>query len=311
MGKKILLTYAWLVFFLFSYQVCPQINSNNSYFPLVVGNTWIYQTKDKVRTDTITVIKTQYVKGILYYAVKDFSAFYLWYRMENNKLFIVDTAAFQLDSTNIKEYLLYNFTTDIGSKWDIPLKDSHLSCSYGAAIELKSHKETVNSPAGIFNNCSYFLRTSMCFFGIHSEEKFANGIGKVFYTVEGFESPPQNYYLVSYDLVTGINEQSIVDGYKLGQNYPNPFNPFTTIKYSIGEKTIHDYQAKNLFSSLQLVSIKIYDLLGREVASLVNEEKLPGHYEIIFDGSHLTSGVYFYQLKINTNVMAKKMISLK
>src|SRR5690606_35085199 len=69
--------------------------------------------------------------------------------------------------------------------------------------------------------------------------------------------------------------------FSLSQNYPNPFNPITTIKYSVGSR--------------QLATIKVYDVLGREVATLVNEEKQPGVYEVEFDGSKLTSGTYFYR----------------
>ena len=70
------------------------------------------------------------------------------------------------------------------------------------------------------------------------------------------------------------------------QNYPNPFNPTTTIQYSI----------PNVASgfSLSKVQLKIYDLLGREVVELVNENQSAGNYEVKFDASNLTSGIYFY-----------------
>ncbi|MDX1702350.1 MAG: 5'-nucleotidase C-terminal domain-containing protein, partial [Melioribacteraceae bacterium] len=71
--------------------------------------------------------------------------------------------------------------------------------------------------------------------------------------------------------------------YALEQNYPNPFNPATTIKYSIPE-------AGN-------VELKVYDIIGNEIATLVNETKTPGSYEIIFDASKLASGVYIYSIK--------------
>lgn len=75
---------------------------------------------------------------------------------------------------------------------------------------------------------------------------------------------------------------SAVAEFALEQNYPNPFNPTTIIQYSL--------------SDMQFVSLKVYDILGREVATLVNEEKPAGRYEVEFDGSGLTSGVYFYRL---------------
>ncbi len=73
------------------------------------------------------------------------------------------------------------------------------------------------------------------------------------------------------------------------QNYPNPFNPSTIIKYSIPAPP-------NLPKREALVQLKVYDILGNEVATLVNKEEPAGNYEINFDGSNLASGVYFYKL---------------
>jgi hypothetical protein len=81
------------------------------------------------------------------------------------------------------------------------------------------------------------------------------------------------------------------------QNYPNPFNPRTTIIYSIPQKSF--------------VSITVYDILGKEISELVNEEKLPGSYEVQFDGSRLSSGVYFYRLHAGNIFKTKKLMLLK
>lgn len=85
--------------------------------------------------------------------------------------------------------------------------------------------------------------------------------------------------------------------FSLSQNYPNPFNPVTLIQYQIPEK--------------QFVTLKIYDALGVEVASLVNEEKEAGIYEVSFDASALTSGVYFYTLQSGSYMQTNKMLLLK
>lgn len=84
---------------------------------------------------------------------------------------------------------------------------------------------------------------------------------------------------------------------KLGQNYPNPFNPVTKIGFKV--------------SVSGFVSLKVFDLLGREVKTLVNEQKSPGTYEVNFDGSKLSSGVYFYQLAAPGVNQIKKMIVAK
>ncbi len=89
--------------------------------------------------------------------------------------------------------------------------------------------------------------------------------------------------------------------FELSQNYPNPFNPTTSIKYEV--------------SSITNVRLAVYDILGREVAILINEEKLPGRYEIKFDGTGLASGLYFYRITANSPVggysSIKKMLLLK
>ena len=83
----------------------------------------------------------------------------------------------------------------------------------------------------------------------------------------------------------------------LYDNYPNPFNPVTTFKYGIPERT--------------LVELRIYDILGREVELLVNEEQDSGYYEINFNANNLSGGIYLYQLKAGNFIKTKKMILLK
>jgi len=105
------------------------------------------------------------------------------------------------------------------------------------------------------------------------------------------------------EIPTSINKNEIKmpDTFRLHQNYPNPFNPTTTIKYSI----------PLVEAKFVPTTIKIYDVLGREVATLVNENKPAGVYEIIFDAFNLPSGVYYYQLKVNDFVETKKLILMK
>ena len=94
------------------------------------------------------------------------------------------------------------------------------------------------------------------------------------------------------------NEKSLpLDKFNLFQNYPNPFNPATNIAF--------------LISNSSFVTLKVYDIIGNEVATLMNEEKTAGEYEVHFDASKLASGIYFYQLKAGSFVQTKKMILLK
>jgi photosystem II stability/assembly factor-like uncharacterized protein len=100
--------------------------------------------------------------------------------------------------------------------------------------------------------------------------------------------------------VTIVKEEETFEvpaDFVLYQNYPNPFNPTTTITFQISEPGF--------------VSLKVYNVLGNEVVTLINEEKAPGKYEIKFDGSHLSSGIYFYKLQSGKFGETKKMLFLK
>jgi len=85
--------------------------------------------------------------------------------------------------------------------------------------------------------------------------------------------------------------------FMLYQNYPNPFNPSTEIKFTIPERAI--------------VTLKVYDILGKEVAILVNGEQTAGSHSIVFDASHLSSGTYIYRLSAGDKIQVKKMVLLK
>ena len=100
------------------------------------------------------------------------------------------------------------------------------------------------------------------------------------------------------DVATGIENISVAPTtYSLSQNYPNPFNPNTKIQFSITKEAF--------------VTLKVYDMLGREVETLVNGEKGSGTYEVSFDASTLSSGVYFYTINAKDFNKVKKMILLR
>jgi photosystem II stability/assembly factor-like uncharacterized protein len=96
---------------------------------------------------------------------------------------------------------------------------------------------------------------------------------------------------------TGVDEHNFISTYNLEQNYPNPFNPSTVISYRLPVTSN--------------VTLKVYDVLGNEIATLVNEELSVGEYEVEFSATGLTSGIYFYQLKAGQFSETKKMVLLK
>jgi hypothetical protein len=113
-------------------------------------------------------------------------------------------------------------------------------------------------------------------------------------------------------------DNTISYAFELFQNYPNPFNPETTINYSVPSSEIasmarqsYDITSVNSLPHNYNVILKIYDVMGCEVKTLVNEPMQPGNYSISFDASHLSSGVYYYQLKISDFIQTKKMVLMK
>ena len=107
--------------------------------------------------------------------------------------------------------------------------------------------------------------------------------------------------LVKKDIVTSVKDDHRQDlgpgDFVLSQNYPNPFNPTTTIDYSIPKSGF--------------VKLKVYNLLGQQVADLFNGNERAGKHHVVFDASKLASGVYYYKLESNNNVLVKKMLLLK
>ena len=111
-------------------------------------------------------------------------------------------------------------------------------------------------------------------------------------------------------LVTDVEENKPTSPteFSLAQNYPNPFNPTTKIKYSIPSTGTSSLSTSG---GMKFIQLKVYDILGNEVATLVNEEKPAGEYEVEFNASKLPSGIYFYRLKAGNFIQTKKMILIK
>ena len=122
------------------------------------------------------------------------------------------------------------------------------------------------------------------------------------YTVNaGFKNPSKKWGTTSAVInITGIDEKLIglnPKNFALYSNYPNPFNPSTKIRYAISQTTF--------------TSLKLYSILGQEVATLINEEKTPGVYEVNFDATNLSSGTYIYKFQSGSFVQTSIMILLK
>jgi len=158
-------------------------------------------------------------------------------------------------------------------------------------ILLNNETNTINYSVDIELDSTLMKNDYDYFYGIYAVDK---GIVR-----ENSLSPDSGFYKLIYDTTATLVPQSEPEvlTYYLKQNYPNPFNPTTSIQYAIIKR--------------QWVTLKVFDLLGNELATLLDEEKPAGNYKITFNGAGLSSGIYFYRLKAGSFIQTKKMILLK
>ncbi|GAB6283556.1 MAG: hypothetical protein STSR0008_23320 [Ignavibacterium sp.] len=135
--------------------------------------------------------------------------------------------------------------------------------------------------------------------------------GKYYYHLKQIDTDGSYEYSETIEVnwtsgVTDVNDsKSLPNEFALSQNYPNPFNPSTVIKYTITASPISSPKERTF------VRLVVYDILGNEISTLVNEEKPAGEYEVEFNGKGLSSGMYFYKIEAGNFVQVKKMIMLK
>jgi hypothetical protein len=261
-----------------------------------LGSEWEFYSDFDPHSDII--VDTLRSNGILYYGFsRSMSETDYWLREKNNRVYCLNEA-------DITEFLLFDFTIDIGDSIELP---SGYECSFREKIFLVNKSDTVVTPAGTFYNCYHFKHQKNCYdAGIH-DSWFAKGVGKVKYVAE-YIVGTTGFFLSKYSTITSTDESysnNIDNSFRLFQNYPNPFNPSTKIEYTLPS-------AKAEYN----VSLKIYNLLGQLVCVLVNTSQIAGTYIVVWDsrdskGNKMPSGIYFYVLKAGNVKITKKMLLLK
>jgi photosystem II stability/assembly factor-like uncharacterized protein len=239
-------------------------------------------------------------------------------------------------------------TTDGGSNWNVQFQDSvtgidvmavqFVNENTGFALGNKSYNKTVyfrTSNSGVnWDTITYNHMKSVCLFFINQNTGWIAGepspdSSSIAYTSNGGSNwtLQNNYFYIGVrnlffiDNLTGwatiytpgsilktVNggithisnyKNEEISNYTLYQNYPNPFNPVTKIKFEIAAHSVGQ------------TFLSVYDLLGREIETLVNEPLQPGTYEVTFNGGNYSSGIYFYQLRANDFIGTKKLVLLK
>lgn len=191
---------------------------------------------------------------------------------------------------------LYSYTGTGGSNWSWSSSAGLQKADNGGRSELSIPLRTL-FPNGIKNNIKFIFQTNMV----------ASPYSLMDIAPNNYKTQSYTYQIISVTDVKQNENKSV--SYYLGQNYPNPFNPSTTISYIIpltGNSLINQNG-----HGIGQVTLKVYDILGRLVSTLVNEQKSPGSYKVVFNAVNLPSGIYFYKLSAGDFVDTKKMIFLK
>ena len=236
-----------------------------------------------------------------------------------------DSATIFTNSSGIAQYCYegpnYGIDTIIGKSEKLT-DTSIIIRDFPTPVELASFTSSVSgrdvilswTTSSEINNSGFEVEKSSVKFQMSNEWSkvgFVQGIGNseavnnYEFTEKGLNTGKYKYRLKQIDFngnfkyyeLTGEVNIGIPDKYELSQNYPNPFNPVTNLEFGI--------------SKLGFVSLKIYDVIGRELVTLVNEIKEPGYYKIKFNGSNLASGVYFYRMTAGEFIAVKKFVVLK
>lgn len=265
--------------------------------PLKLGNSWIHEYSSYYQKQTI-IDTNVVIDSLTYYRIKIQSTFamegYSEYVRLNTDSFYVWRQCPQ--PGNCYEEPYYKQNVMLGEHWVHP-EDSNSSVTvinvfpsdvFGQEVQVKVLKYI---GAGGLTEIDRFWAEE------YGELTSVDFDGEVLSSLNGCIIDGIAYGDTSFYVVSVQDENALIEDYNLYQNYPNPFNPTTTISFSTPRAG--------------LVSLKVFDILGKEVATLVNERKIAGSYSVDFDASDLPSGIYVYKLTSGKFSDAKKLILLK
>ncbi len=275
-----------------------------NYYPLQVGNVWVYDGTTWNFPNSETYQFTRKVNDMILKPNQK-----IYFEVEESIVGSGYSRKFyeRVDTQNVRVYRYDEDSVQSGQEYLI----DNLRASVGDSI--KSYRFETNVPAAMID----FYDTTI--FGLDKGSKTYESVSLTSYQyqlVQGFGlTYIQNGYDFGWDsrnlkgavingivygdtTLTGIEDEiQPVNTFSLSQNYPNPFNPVTKIGYSLGK--------------YGPVTIKVYDVLGKEIITLLNSEKPAGIYSVKFDGSNLASGIYYYQMRSGDFIQTKKLLLLK
>jgi hypothetical protein len=320
--KRFLLFYSVYILLLVSENALAQVAADY-YLPLRVGNYLEFYRQGTqpgwgTRTTLYTIEGSDSISGQLYFREKGmewpsndpsniniFHVFWLRKDLAGDILIGAIGAMGSIDgywSSNLDSATIYNPPGSYFTKQSVVPGYSTKYSLEGYTWEdtTMSNTETVQVPAGTFTNCiksREIKRNTSSGAVIYLDYYYyAQGIGKVMSVRENEATD----VLVRYNAVTSVevkNELAVPTGFSLCQNYPNPFNPSTTISFGLPSRSF--------------VSLKVLDVIGREVATIVSEELQAGNHSRQWHAVNMTSGIYFFRMQAGYFTETKKLLLLK
>jgi hypothetical protein len=312
--KKILL-YSVLLIFCFTFNVNiilgETLNDTASakYFPLAVGNKYVYLVEDIPIPTTsyrikATITKDTLIEGKKYFYFSNPSFFNnCWIRYDSLTGCILSYSLTGVCSPYISDKIVDSLASKINNICTGCFFSfyNYRRCEDTINVTLFGNYQTKRKSFyhdGMAVGHSFYARNLGLYYFSMSE------FGGTSYTLLGCVLNGVVYGDTTLTEITKLNTE-IPDKFSLYQNYPNPFNPVTKIKFDIPSGfPLRAYGNDR-------VVLKVYDIMGREIQTLVNEKLQPGTYEVTLDGTNFPSGVYFYQLRTGEFVNTKKLILLK
>jgi type IX secretion system substrate protein len=282
-------------------QAMPIDTNVFKYFPIQIGNRWTWYRTTNVSPgpgfESLKMLSTQTFNGRIYFVSK-----YDVYRTDGT-LYYTTNMYYRMDSLtgNLKIYDTQNQTECLSDSMNSARNDSAFCCTFGwYRYDTSSYYIfNQNFQAKLFQWSNYFEGGGL--------RKYARNIGRVYernqyvmnYTQWNLRGCLINGTLYGDTGIVGIIQinSEVPEFFSLSQNYPNPFNPITRVKFALPKTSF--------------VKLAIYDMLGTEVTTLVNESLKPGTYEVDWNASNYPSGVYYYKLVADEFVETKKMVLIK
>lgn len=267
------------------------LSQNFSYFPLAVGNKWFFSRGDdnvirlklEIQKDTTLSDGYSYAKFNLYQVNPD-SSFsllnegYSFLRKEGRKII------------EFPDRLIFDYDMSIGDTV-VCFGNEPYPAVLDTIIMENVFGRNLNTYVFFFTEFDYYTYTDSIGFNTFWATTWHNWFPEY---LLGCEIDGEAYG----DIITAVeSEKEIITNFILYQNYPNPFNSSTTITFTIPKS--------------EKVIIKVFDVLGKEVSELLNEKKSAGTYDIKFNGSNLSTGVYFYKMQAGNFIDTKKFLLLK